>query len=155
MCQIWDSQSLFILIIAILMQRLNVSYCDRSWWEDRACCFALFVFLVSCVYCVTLPDGATGLSVFLWLWYFLIIVIHYFWFLNHCSKFKTILHNYNCQNIYWDPLIWLVKSSHLLVLTCICFLMNTCSYSWGARTFMAELLLWYCAMLLWREMDSR
>ena len=33
--------------------------------------------------------------------------------------------------------------------------MNSCSYSWGAGTFTAELLLWCCAMLLWRELDNR
>ena len=30
--------------------------------EERACCFALFVFLVSLDCCVTLPHDATGLS---------------------------------------------------------------------------------------------
>ena len=60
--------------------------------------------------------------------------------------------NYNCHNIYWDQLIWLVKNGNLIVLTCISFFVM---YSWGAGTFTAKLLLWYCALLLWREMDSR
>ena len=29
--------------------------------------------------------------------------------------------NYNCHNIYWDSLIWLVKNGHLTVLSCILF----------------------------------
>ena len=62
--------------------------------------------------------------------------------------------NYNCHNIYWDPLIWLVKNGHLIALTCILFFNEPGPYSWGAGPFMTELLLWYCAMLLWREMDS-
>ena len=33
--------------------------------------------------------------------------------------------------------------------------MNFPQYSWGVGTITAELLLWYCSMLLWREMDSR
>ena len=32
-----------------------------------------------------------------------------------------ILNNYNCHNIYWDPLIWFFKNGHLIVLTCISF----------------------------------
>ena len=63
-------------------------------------------------------------------------------------------HNYNCHNIYWDPLIWLVKNGHLIALTCISFFNEPGPYSWGAGPFTTELLLWYCAMLLWREMDS-
>ena len=31
-------------------------------WEERAGCFALFVFLVSRDFCVALPRGAMGLS---------------------------------------------------------------------------------------------
>ena len=30
-------------------------------------------------------------------------------------------YNFYCHNIYWDPLIWLVKNGHLIVLTCISF----------------------------------
>ena len=63
-------------------------------------------------------------------------------------------YNYNCHNIYWDPLIWLVKNGHLIALTCISFFNEPGPYSWGAGPFTTELLLWYCAMLLWREMDS-
>ena len=66
--------------------------------------------------------------------------------------------NYNCHNIYWDPLIWLVENGHLIALTCISFFNKPGPYSWGAGPFRgpftSELLLWYCAMLLWREMDS-
>ena len=64
------------------------------------------------------------------------------------------INNYNCHNIYWDPLIWLVKNGHLIALTCISFFNEPGPYSWGAGPFTTELLLWYCAMLLWREMDS-
>ena len=67
-------------------------------------------------------------------------------------------YNYNCRNIYWDPLIWLVENGHLIALICISFFNEPGPYSWGAGPFrgpfMSELLLWYCAMLLWREMDS-
>ena len=65
-----------------------------------------------------------------------------------------IKNNYNCHNIYWDPLIWLVKNGHLIALTCISFFNEPGPYSFGAGPFTTELLLWYCAMLLWREMDS-
>ena len=64
------------------------------------------------------------------------------------------LNNYNCHNIYWDPLFWLVKNGHLIALTCISFFNEPGPYSWGAGPFTTELLLWYCAMLLWRDMDS-
>ena len=30
-------------------------------------------------------------------------------------------YNYNCHNIYRDPLIWLVKNGHLVILTCFSF----------------------------------
>ena len=63
-------------------------------------------------------------------------------------------YNYNCHNIYWYPLNWLVKNGHLIALTCISFFNEPGPYSWGAGPFTTELLLWYCAMLLWREMDS-
>ena len=66
--------------------------------------------------------------------------------------------NYNCHNIYWDPLIWLVENGHLIALTCISFFNEPGPYSWGVGPFRGPftsvLLLWYCAMLLWREMDS-
>ena len=67
---------------------------------------------------------------------------------------RILGYNYNCHNIYWDPLIWLVKNGHLIALTCISFFNEPGPYSWGAGPFTTELLLWYCAMLLWREMDS-
>ena len=41
--------------------------------------------------------------------------------------------NYNCHNIYWDPLIWLVKNGHLIALTCISFSNEPGPYSWGGR----------------------
>ena len=72
-------------------------------------------------------------------------------FVNFCG---CLFNNYNCHNIYWDPLIWLVKNGHLIALTCISFFNEPGPYSWGAGPFTTELLLWYCAMLLWREMDS-
>ena len=34
----------------------------QFYGEERAACFALFVFLVSRVLCVSLPQDATGLS---------------------------------------------------------------------------------------------
>ena len=60
----------------------------------------------------------------------------------------------NGHNIYWDPLNWLVKNGYLIVLIYISFF-NELLFVWGAGTFTAELLLWYCAMFLWRDMDSR
>ena len=72
------------------------------------------------------------------------------WYYMH----PILSYNYNCHNIYWDPLIWLVKNGHLIALTCISFFNEPGPYSWGAGPFTTELLLWYCAMLLWREMDS-
>ena len=75
---------------------------------------------------------------------------------NYCIHVVYIcnnLYNYNCHNIYWDPLIWLVKNGHLIALTCISFFNEPGPYSWGAGPFTTELLLWYW-MLLWREMDS-
>ena len=40
------------------------SSCNHLDGEERAGCFALFVFLVSRVCCVALPYDATGLSEF-------------------------------------------------------------------------------------------
>ena len=37
-------------------------FCNHLDGEERACCFALFVFLVSRDCCVSLPRGAMGLS---------------------------------------------------------------------------------------------
>ena len=51
-------------------------------------------------------------------------------------------------------LIWLANNGHLIALTCFSFCYEPGPYSWGAGPFTTELLLWYCAMLLWREMDS-
>ena len=76
---------------------------------------------------------------------------------SHLWKTRTSIlrqNNYNCHNIYWDPLIWLVKNGHLIALTCISIFNEPGPYSWGAGPFTTELLLWYCTMLLWREMDS-
>ena len=67
---------------------------------------------------------------------------------------NPLSNNYNCHNIYWTPLIWLVKNGHLLALNCISFFNEPGPYSWGAGPFTTELLLWYCAMLLWRDTDS-
>ena len=69
-------------------------------------------------------------------------------------------YNYNCLYIYWTLLIWLVKNGHLIAFTCISFFDEPGPFlwglfSWGTGPFTTELLLWYCAMLLWREMDSR
>ena len=80
----------------------------------------------------------------------------------HVSFTGIFIYNYNCHNIYWDPLIWLVENGHLIALTCVSFFNEPGPYSWGAGPFRgpftSELLLWYCAMkyvmLLWREMDS-
>ena len=48
--------------------------------------------------------------------------------------YPTLTHdNYNCHNIYWDPLIWLVKNGHLIALTCISFSNEPSPYSWGGR----------------------
>ena len=42
---------------------ISIATCiDNFDGEERAGCFALFVFLVSCDCCVTLPRGATELS---------------------------------------------------------------------------------------------
>ena len=46
--------------------------------------------------------------------------------------FLSKWNNYNCHNIYWDPLIWLVKNGHLIALTCISFSNEPGPYSWGA-----------------------
>ena len=56
-------------------------------------------------------------------------------------------HKYNCHNIYWDPLSWMVKNGHLIILTCISF--------FNEHSFVLMRGVWYCATLLWREMDSR
>ena len=37
-------------------------FCNHLDGEERAGCFALFVFLVSLDFCVALPRGAMGLS---------------------------------------------------------------------------------------------
>ena len=37
-------------------------FCNHLDWEERAGCFAYFVFLVSSDGCVALPCGAMGLS---------------------------------------------------------------------------------------------
>ena len=37
-------------------------FCNHLDGEERAGCFTLFVFLVSCDCCVALPHDATGLS---------------------------------------------------------------------------------------------
>ena len=57
-------------------------------------------------------------------------------------------YNYNCHNIYWDPLIWFAKNGHLIALTCILFFNEPSPYSWGGGPFTKELLLWYCAIYL-------
>ena len=41
---------------------VHSSFCNHLDGEERASCFALFVFLVSCDYCVALPRSAMGLS---------------------------------------------------------------------------------------------
>ena len=41
---------------------VHSSLCNHLDGEERAGCFALFVFLVSCDCCVAHPRGATGLS---------------------------------------------------------------------------------------------
>ena len=63
-----------LLIVAPLLGFCNCStfccalLCIQYWFcshidgEERASCFALFVFLVSCDCCVALPGGAMGLS---------------------------------------------------------------------------------------------
>ena len=91
------------------------------------------------------------------LWYKLIILQHqqnktrWKLYLHEAQKLLQSLYNYNCHNIYWDPLIWLVKNGHLIALTCISFFNEPGPYSWGAGPFTTELLLRYCAMLLWRD----
>ena len=51
----------------------------------------------------------------------------------------SLQNNYNCYNIYWDPLIWLVKNGHLIALTCISFFNESSLYSWGAEPFTTDL----------------
>ena len=43
---------------------LGVQYlfCNHLDGEERAVCFSLFIFLVSCDCCVALPSSSTGLS---------------------------------------------------------------------------------------------
>ena len=49
----------YVLLCVTLCPILFCSHLDR---EERTCCFALFVFLVSRDSCMALPHGATGLS---------------------------------------------------------------------------------------------
>ena len=69
-----------------------------------------------------------------------------------CSVFSYNTCN-NCHNIYWYLLIWLVKNGHLIVLSCISFL-NELPFVF-TRGGDIHFLFWYCAMILWREMNSR
>ena len=41
---------------------MSIQFCNHLDGEERADCFAWFVFLVSCGCCVTLPSCAMGLS---------------------------------------------------------------------------------------------
>ena len=41
---------------------VSISFCNHLGGEERAGCFALFVFLVSRDCCVALPRGATSSS---------------------------------------------------------------------------------------------
>ena len=41
---------------------IYVQFCNHLDGEERACCFTLFVFMVSRDCCVALPNDATGLS---------------------------------------------------------------------------------------------
>ena len=43
-------------------QCVYIDQCDHLDGEEKACCLALFVFLVSRDWCVALPRSATGLS---------------------------------------------------------------------------------------------
>ena len=52
--------------------------------------------------------------------------------INSPWKVGSLQDNYNCHNIYWDPLIWLVENGHLIALTCISFFNEPGPYSWGA-----------------------
>ena len=54
---------------------MSILFCGRLGGEERADCFAWFVFLVSCGCCVALPHGAMGLFA---VCDFLIITTHYF-----------------------------------------------------------------------------
>ena len=62
----------------------------------------------------------------------------------------SIPYNYNCHNIYWDPLICLVKNSFDCIDLYFIFQWTSVRIHEGPG-----LLFWYCAMLLWRQMDSR
>ena len=76
------------------------------------------------------------------------------WFHEPTKNWIYFLNNYNCHNIYRCPLIWLVKNGHI-VLTCISFFNELLFIFMRGGDIHAELLFWYCAMLLWIEMDSR
>ena len=47
-----------LIVVCFVVQ----SFCNYLDGEERAGCFAWFVFLVSCNGCVALPRGAMGLS---------------------------------------------------------------------------------------------
>ena len=63
-------------------------------------------------------------------------------------KVKIITTVITFIEICWSDWSWMVIWSYWRGFH---FKMNSGSYSWGVETFKAELPLWYCAMLLWRE----
>ena len=56
---LWESVIVLCFVVHYFM---SIQVCNHLDWEERAGCFALFVFLVSCDGCVALPRSAMGLS---------------------------------------------------------------------------------------------
>ena len=56
---LWES---VIVVCFVVRYFMSILVLQSSWWEERADCFAWFVFLVSRDGWAALPRGATGLS---------------------------------------------------------------------------------------------